>query len=69
MVVAEERFPVAPAAAAHNDWMIGGRDIFDYEIGTVFQELAVDAKGRFQSAFDLRGCVVLRLQAANRGVN
>src|ERR1700733_8391239 len=69
MVAAIQRLPFAPAAAAHDGCTGGSRYVFSDEIGLIPEELTIDAERRFQRAFNLRRCMVLRLQSANRNVD
>ncbi len=65
VVGAEKSFAFAPATAG-GDYFFAGRICgFDDEISLIFDELGVEAENRAESAFDLRGSVVARLEDAD----
>jgi hypothetical protein len=65
-VCAEEGFAFGPSAAACQALRIGA---FGDEIGAVYDELSIDAQDGAESALDLCGRAVVRLQATYRGFN
>ena len=67
VVAAEEGFAFAPAAAGDDGSCAGVAGCFRDKIGLVGDELSVEAKNGAESAFDLSGSVVIRLEDADRG--
>ena len=64
-------FALAPAAAGDDDWrsLRFRRTILDNQEGTVRDELSIDSEDGSQRTFHLCGSVVLRLEAADGGIN
>ncbi len=68
LIAAIEGFAFAPAAASDDGW-VRFRDFFGNKISSIRNQLRVNPVNRRQRAFDLRGCVILRLQTTDRGVD
>src|SRR5882757_834825 len=64
LIATVECLALAPAAAAYQERRCGTFH-FRHEVGSVLDELGVHAIDRRESAFDLGGSVVLRLQATH----
>jgi len=67
VVTAEEGAAIAPAATAGDKAGVVRR--LGDEVGTVFDELGIEAERVAERTFDLRGRVVMLLQRANRLLN
>jgi len=65
-VCAEESLAFGPSTAACQPLSVDG---FCDKVGAIRNELCVDAQDGAERAFDLRGRIVVRLQAPRRGFN
>jgi len=68
-VAAIEGFAFAPTAAADDDGRGAGGGGFGDEVGSVRDELGINAEDGLERAFDLGGSVIMRLQFAGGGVD